>query len=56
MTTPESFADDLMDAITEAEIDTECPNCGKSITFAISDVGTSIKCPHCGEDIALEAE
>lgn len=56
MTTPESFADDIMNAITESEIDTECPNCGKNITFKISEIGSSIICPHCCEEIVLEAE
>ena len=56
MATPESFTDELLNAITDTEIECECPNCGKDITFTISDVGTSIKCPHCGEDVDLEAE
>ncbi len=56
MVSPDSFASDLMNAITESEIDCECPNCGKDITFSLSDVGSSVTCPHCGEEIALEAE
>ena len=28
MSSPESFTSDLMNAITESEIDCECPNCG----------------------------
>ena len=56
MTTPDSFTDDLMDIITDSELELECPNCGKDIIFTISDIGTSVKCPHCKEVIELEAE
>ena len=56
MTSPKSFSDDLMEAVTESEIEIECPICGKCVTFTLSDVGSSIKCPHCNEIIELEAE
>lgn len=50
------FTEDLMNAITESEIDTECPNCGKDFSFTISEVGSAIVCPHCGAKIELESE
>lgn len=56
MSNIDSFTDDILQAITESEIDTECPNCGKDISFKISEVGTTIVCPHCGVEIELESE
>ncbi len=52
----DNFADDLLQAVTESEIDIECPNCGKDISFTISEVGSAIVCPHCGAEIELESE
>lgn len=56
MSSIDNFADDLMNAITESEIDIDCPKCGKEITFTISDVGSSITCPYCNQIINLESE
>ncbi|MDE5619502.1 MAG: hypothetical protein K2I80_03120 [Ruminococcus sp.] len=56
MSNIDSFADNLINAITESEIDIDCPNCEKEITFTISDVGSSITCPYCNQIINLESE
>ncbi len=56
MSNIDSIADDILQAITESEIDTEYPNCGKDISFTISEVGSAIVCPHCGAEIELESE
>ena len=56
MTTPDSFTDDLMNLISDSELELECPNCGKDIVFKLSDIGTSVNCPHCNEVINLEAK
>ncbi|MCM1315906.1 MAG: hypothetical protein NC205_00745 [Prevotella sp.] len=56
MSNIDNFAEDLMNAITESEIEIDCPNCEKEITFKISDVGSSITCPYCKQLINLESE
>lgn len=55
-TTPDEMGTDAMNEILHAELELDCPACGQTISFSISDVGSSVVCPHCNETITLEAE
>lgn len=49
----ELYEDDPFD---ESDIlTTECPICGKSISFSLDQIGSTISCPHCDAEIALES-
>ena len=48
-------SDDLLDESSDM-FETECPICGKSISFSLNDIGSKIMCPHCNTEIELESE
>ncbi len=37
-------------------LSTECPLCGRDISFALNDIGSKIICPHCNAEIELISE
>ena len=37
-------------------LETECPICGKDISFSLNDIGSTITCPHCKGKIDLASE
>ncbi len=45
--------DDLLSGADTLE--TECPICGKEISFSLDDIGLKITCPHCNAEIELSS-
>lgn len=43
------------EVLGDAEIEIECPDCGKSFDVQLNQMGTAVTCPHCGVQIQLEA-
>lgn len=37
-------------------LETECPKCGKELSFSLDDIGSKITCPHCKAEIELASE
>lgn len=48
---------DSDDMLSDADIlETECPVCGKEISFSLNNIGSKIICPHCKAEIELTSE
>lgn len=48
-------SDDILDEDSDV-FETECPICGKDVSFSLSDIGSQIICPHCKAEIEIESE
>lgn len=48
-------SDDFLSEDTDF-LSTECPLCGKDVSFAPDDIGSKIICPHCKAEIELASE
>lgn len=44
------------EVLGDAEIDIDCPECEKSFSVQLNQIGTAVTCPFCGSEIELEAD
>lgn len=44
------------DLFGDAEIDIECPNCKKSFTIMINQIGSTVVCPSCQSSVELKKD
>lgn len=50
----EDAADAAVDSIQELELEFECPNCGKMLTFKIPKHLKTVYCRYCRQEISIE--
>ncbi len=48
---------DSDDILADADMfETECPECGKELSFSLDKIGSKITCPHCNTEVIISSE